>query len=58
MPENHDQIPDFRFEPIHKIPANQDAVNEGAMDPEPERGPKGAPRRKFWSWVKGWFTPA
>lgn len=43
-------------EHIKNIPANNNSFNNGLEDPEPEKGPDGAPRRAWWSWVKGLFT--
>lgn len=44
-----------KVEPIKDIPANNDLPNEGAVDPEPEKGQQGSLRRRFWSAVKGIF---
>lgn len=42
------------IEPIHAIPANDNSIQNGFTDPEPEKGEKGKGWRAWWSWVKGW----
>lgn len=54
----HDPNDPTTFQPASEIPANPNSLQNGATDPQPEKGPKGSWRRSVVSWIKGWFTPA
>lgn len=38
------------------IPANANSLENGMVDPTPEKGPTGKSWRMVISWLKGWFS--
>jgi hypothetical protein len=36
------------------IPRNSNSIENGFVDPQPEKGPKGSRWRALVSWLKGW----
>jgi len=39
---------------IKDIPPNPNSIENGAIDPQPEKGQQGSVWRAIISWLKGW----